>query len=84
MARTTKSANRIPVSEFKARCSEIVDMVSKKGREFVITRHGIPVARLVSEDEGRRSPRGGWKGLIEVAGEIVRTDWTDEFEVARR
>jgi antitoxin (DNA-binding transcriptional repressor) of toxin-antitoxin stability system len=71
------------VSEFKARCSELVELVASEGRELVITKHGVPVARLVCEDAHRRSPRGAWKGLVAVAGDIVQSDWADEFEVTR-
>jgi prevent-host-death family protein len=70
----------VPVSELKSRCSEIIDRVAR-GSEFVITRRGQPVARLKSEGAERRNPRGSWQGLIEIAGDIVQVDWSEEFEV---
>lgn len=73
----------IPVSELKARCSEIIEKVASGGPDIIVTRRGVRVARIVCEDRQRRSPRGAWKGLIEVDGDIVHTDWTDEFEAAR-
>ena len=37
-------------AEFKARCLELVDRVKESRTEFVVTRHGRPVARLVPID----------------------------------
>lgn len=34
-------------AEFKARCLELVDHVSEARAEYVVTRHGRPMARLV-------------------------------------
>ncbi len=71
------------MSEFKARCSEIVDTVAAGGGDLVITKRGVPVARLTAENLRRTSPRGSWRGLVEVRGDVVETDWSDEFEASR-
>lgn len=76
------TARGVPVSEFKARCLGIVERVRRDGRDVLITKHGVPVAKLVPVEE-RRSPRGSWKGLVKVKGDVVRCDWSDEFEVTR-
>ncbi len=34
-------------AEFKARCLELVDHVREARAEYIVTRHGRPVARLV-------------------------------------
>lgn len=34
-------------AEFKARCLELIDHVSEARAEYVVTRHGRPMARLV-------------------------------------
>lgn len=34
-------------SEFKARCLAVLDDVARTRREVIVTKHGIPVARLV-------------------------------------
>lgn len=82
MARRKKTTEEVPLSDFKARCSEYVDRAAE-GREIVITRRGERVARLVSEGRHLRSPRGSWKGLVTIEGDIVHTDWSDEFEASR-
>jgi prevent-host-death family protein len=37
----------IPASEFKATCLAVLDVVAESAEEFVITKRGQPVARLV-------------------------------------
>ena len=37
----------LPAAEFKARCLELMDRVRETGVEYVITKHGRPVAKLV-------------------------------------
>jgi prevent-host-death family protein len=78
------AVEEIPVSQLKAHCSEIIEKVSAGAREFVITKRGVPVARLTCEDPSRRSPRGAWRGLIQIEGDIVHTDWSDEFEATQQ
>lgn len=34
-------------SEFKARCLAVLDEVARTREEVVVTKHGVPVARLV-------------------------------------
>lgn len=37
----------VPASVFKARCLAMLDEVATTHRSLVITKHGVPVARLV-------------------------------------
>jgi prevent-host-death family protein len=41
-------------AEFKARCLELVDRVKESRAEYIVTRHGRPVAKLVPADAGER------------------------------
>ena len=41
----------LPLSEVKAKLSEVVDRVAEAGEEYTITRNGRPAAVLVSPDE---------------------------------
>ena len=48
----------VPASVFKARCLALLDEVATTHRSLVITKHGVPVARLVpieTEAEGTQS-----------------------------
>jgi len=38
---------KVPATDFKARCLELMDRVAARGESFVITKRGRPVARLV-------------------------------------
>lgn len=55
----TKKAGRNPgevaAAEFKTRCLELMDRVRETGAEYVITKHGVPVAKLVPVVEARRT-----------------------------
>jgi prevent-host-death family protein len=73
---------RVAVSEFKAHCLRLVDEVSK-GRELVVTRHGDDVALVSPIGPREGSDYGSLKGLIEIRGDIVHGDWSQEFEATR-
>jgi prevent-host-death family protein len=73
----------VAASDFKARCLRLLDEVNEHGIELVITKRGQPVAKLVPIGSAKRSMRGAWKTLGSVHGDIVHTDWADEFEAAR-
>lgn len=42
-----RSAQDVAAADFKARCLELMDRVRETGAEYVITKHGRPVAKLV-------------------------------------
>lgn len=55
----------IPAAAFKARCLELMDRVRETGAEYVVTKHGRPVARLVPYEASRRpSLFGAMKGTV--------------------
>jgi prevent-host-death family protein len=61
-------------AEFKARCLELVEHVREARAEYVVTRHGVPVAKLVPVDveDTRVSLLGS------MAGSVLQYD--DPFE----
>ena len=61
----------IPAGEFKARCLAIMDDVREQGGEYVITKRGVPVAKLVPVRFERRPLRGSMKGTVTTRGDIV-------------
>ena len=57
--------NALAAADFKARCLELMDRVRESGTEYVITKHGKPVAKLVPYDEPERpSFFGCGKGTV--------------------
>ena len=68
---TPKSTGSNPPShvlgaaEFKARCLELMDRVRETRAEYVVTKHGTPVARLVPYAPSERpSFFGSAKGTV--------------------
>lgn len=65
-ARAEAKATRVAAAEFKARCLELMDRVRETREEYVVTKHGKPVAKLVPYDEPER-PRsifGSMRGTV--------------------
>ena len=70
-ANATKS---IPAGMFKAQCLQLMDEVKATGIPLIITKHGKPVAKLVTatpEVKPFRSLHGRSKGQIKILGDIV-------------
>jgi prevent-host-death family protein len=58
-------ATRLPAAEFKARCLKLMDRVRESGVEYVVTKHGRPVAKLVPFDGPANQPLfGSMKGTV--------------------
>jgi prevent-host-death family protein len=56
---------QVSAAEFKATCLELMDRVRETGVEYVITKHGNPVARLVPYTAAERAPIFGvMKGTV--------------------
>ena len=55
----------VGVAVFKARCLEFTDRVRETGVEYVITKHGVPVAKLVPYTSGRTTSLfGSMQGTV--------------------
>ena len=68
-----KDPKAVGAAEFKARCLELIDHVHEGNVEYVVTRHGTPVARLVPAG----TPAAG-SALGSMRGTVLRYD--DPFE----
>ena len=68
----------IKASEFKSRCLQLMDEVSKTGEPLVITKNGKPVSQLVPYRRRPSTLFGALKGSVKVRGDIVsplNEDW---------
>ena len=54
LSRRRRGPARYSAAEFKARCLKLMDRVRETGVEFVVTKHGRPVAKLVPYTESNR------------------------------
>ena len=59
----------VAAAEFKATCLELMDRVRETGIEYVVTKHGKPVAKLVPYVES--TPR---KGFGSMKGTVLKYD----------
>lgn len=61
----TTPRNRVGAADFKARCLELIDHVRESRAEYIVTRHGAPVAKLVPVDpDAPASPLGVMRGTL--------------------
>lgn len=73
----------LPVTEFKAKCLQLLDQVARQGDSLVITKRGRPVARVVPVSAPARPLRGSWKNVVKTTGDIVQFDVMEDWESAR-
>ena len=64
-----ETARQVPAAEFKATCLELMDRVKATGTEYVITKHGKPVAKLVAVEAPKK---GGIWGSMK--GSVLKYD----------
>lgn len=76
----------IPASQFKAKCLALLDQVAETKVEFVITKRGRPVARVVPANEPvtRRSLKGSVTILTDREEELFSTGeaWDPDDQTA--
>jgi prevent-host-death family protein len=66
------SAQTIPAGQFKAGCLALMDRVRERGEEYIVTKHGEPVARLVPvAPDTPRSPFGWIADSVTEHADIV-------------
>jgi prevent-host-death family protein len=57
--------------EFKARCLRVMEDVRARREPVLITKKGVPIAKLVPADEPVVSPFGCLAGKVEITGDIL-------------
>lgn len=64
----------ITVTQFKAKCLQLVEAVQREGEEVLITRHGLPAAKLVPLHEGGGTLLfGRAQGTVNEKGSLLDT-----------
>jgi prevent-host-death family protein len=61
----------ISATVFKAKCLKLIDEVARTGQSVVITKHGIPVAKLVPIPPHSRSLFGYMKNTVNIKGDVI-------------
>jgi prevent-host-death family protein len=77
--------NDVSISEFKAKCLGLIEQVHKTGQPLRITRHGRPVAEVISVSPDRkRKFLGDMLETVEFLGDVVSPVIDlEEFEAYR-
>jgi prevent-host-death family protein len=75
----------IAVSEFKAKCLDILDQVQKTKRPVRVTRRGKPLAEVIPPSpESPKDIFGFMRGSVEILGDIVSpANDPEDWEVLR-
>ncbi|MBV9609202.1 MAG: type II toxin-antitoxin system Phd/YefM family antitoxin [Acidobacteria bacterium] len=65
--------DKIPISQFKAKCLAILEQVQKTKKPIRVTRFGRPIAEVVPPSPSDQSDMwlGSMSDTIEISGDIV-------------
>jgi len=61
---TIMTMKSIPAGEFKAKCLDLLDKVKERREEYIITKRGIPFAKLTPIEPAKGSLWGFMKGTV--------------------
>ncbi len=72
------------ISEFKTHCIAEIGEACRTGEPILVTRRGKPIARVepIVEEKPVRI-LGGQRGAMKIEGDIVHTDFSDDWEMDR-
>lgn len=73
----------ISISEFKARCLELLETLRSSNGTLVITKHGTPIARVTPVRPAPTRLRGLLKDQVRIRGDLVHVDLSADWEVNR-
>ena len=68
------AAKIMKATEFKTHCLAVLDEVSQNRREFVVTKHGKPVAKVCPVDADAGQIYGCMKGTALAKDDLFSTD----------
>lgn len=73
----------IEMAKFKEQCLALLDKLTPEG--IVVTKHGVPVARVLPYPQRPEAMIGALREKITVRGDILstRTSWKADAESAR-
>lgn len=77
-----RKTTTIPAAEFKAKCLKVMETVRATGAEYVITKHGKAVARLVPVSEETTPLYGRLAGMTVREGDVL-APIGDEWDAER-
>lgn len=70
------------ISEFKAKCIQMLKEVQKSGTPLTVTLRGEPIARVEPVLKQEKKIRlGALKGSVQIRGNIIRSDMEKDWLV---
>ena len=62
---------KVAAGVFKAKCLSLIDEVDQKREEFIVTKRGRPVAKLIPVEQEKDDIFGFYAGKLKIIGDIV-------------
>ena len=74
----------VKISQFKAQCIAMLKQVQKTREPLVVTLRGKPLVEVMPAGSGGGNVElGKLKGCIDIKGDLINTDFDDEWEMLR-
>jgi prevent-host-death family protein len=75
----------IAATEFKAKCSALLDEIEEHGGTITVTKRGRPVAMVsAAKRPAFKSSAGILAGKVKITGDIVNFDTSELWDALRR
>jgi prevent-host-death family protein len=75
----------IKISEFKTHCLRLLEKTGRQGTEYIVTKNGAPLARVIPiKGRGKKRRLGILKGMIKAHSDIVHFDSSAFWEVLQK
>ena len=74
----------LQISEFKTHCLRLLEKTEKIGKEYIITKKGVPIAQIIPIKKRTTSRLGSLEGLGKIRGDIVNFDTSADWEVLKK
>lgn len=74
---------QVAISEFKAKCIEMLKHTQASGEELVVTLRGKPLVRVVGVGGKPQRVLGGQKGVVGLPANqdaLIRSDFENDWE----
>jgi prevent-host-death family protein len=67
------------ISEFKAKCIQMLKDVQKNRKPLLVTLRGEPIARVEPVARGKKRQLGALKGRMIIKGDIIKSDFDKDW-----
>jgi prevent-host-death family protein len=61
---------KMAAGKFKSRCLAVIDTVQKTKEAVLITKRGLPVAKLIPAEQGPDDFLGRLEGIVKIVGDL--------------